>query len=185
MTKLMAACAFALAGQAGADRIATGKGDLTIHPIQHATFVMKWDGRAIYVDPVGGPAPFKDHPRADLILITDIHGDHLSAETVAGVWKPETVIVAPAAVAERFPEGSRSRVTVLANGASTKWQDAVIEAVPMYNLTADRLRYHAKGRGNGYVLALGGKRVYISGDTEDIPEMRKLPDSHSAVRAID
>lgn len=156
------------------DRIETNKGELVIHPIDHATFAMAWQGKTIYVDPKGGAKPFASLPRPDLILITDIHGDHLSADTVAAVRTDATVIVAPAAVAERLHKEERAATTVLANGQSTEVQGIPIEAVPMYNLTEERLKFHTKGRGNGYVLTVADKRVYISGDTEDIPEMRKL-----------
>jgi L-ascorbate metabolism protein UlaG (beta-lactamase superfamily) len=154
-------------------KIPTSKGDLEIHAINHATFVMKWDGKTIYVDPVGGGERFKGFAKPDLILITDIHGDHLHPDTVKAVAVEATTIVAPAAVAEKL---SGVRAAPLANGEKTKAGEIEIEAVPMYNLTPERKERHVKGRGNGYVVALGGKRVYISGDTEDIPEMRALKD---------
>jgi len=156
------------------DRISTESGDLIIHPINHATFVMGWNGKTIYVDPVGGGQAFANFPKPDLILITDIHGDHLNAETLSAVSQDKTMIVAPAAVTEKLPENVRKQTTVLKNGDKKTLLDISIEAIPMYNLTEDRLKYHTKGRGNGYVLTLGGKHVYISGDTEDIPEMRAL-----------
>jgi L-ascorbate metabolism protein UlaG (beta-lactamase superfamily) len=162
------------AGPSSENTIETGQGPLVIHPVEHATFVMQWDGKTVAVDPVGGGTPFMDLGPADLILITDIHGDHLSIETVAILAKPETMIVCPAAVAEKFTEVDRGRLTVLANGESAKWGEATIEAIAAYNLTPERQDFHAKGRGNGYLLTLGGTRVYISGDTEDIPEMRAL-----------
>ena len=77
-------------------------------------------------------------------------------------------------MAEKLPAGAWAEVKVLANGASTSWQGVTIEAVPMYNLDPQKQKFHPKGRGNGYLLTLGGKRVYIAGDTEDIPEMRAL-----------
>ncbi|HLF91868.1 MAG TPA: MBL fold metallo-hydrolase [Planctomycetota bacterium] len=152
------------------DKIATAKGDLEIVPIDHATFVLKWDKAVIFVDPVGGAAKFKDHGKPDLILVTDIHGDHLDAKTVEAVKGEKTMIVAPQACADKLGAG----VSVLANGAKTKCGEVEIEAVPMYNLTPERKNNHTKGRGNGYVLTIGGKRIYVSGDTEDIPEMRAL-----------
>ena len=155
------------------DHITASDGDLTIHPINHATFVMGWKGKTIYVDPVGGGKRFDGLPNPDLILVTDIHGDHLEAGTLEAIGGSAT-IVAPAAVAEKLPEKLRKQTTVLANGETKSVAGVSIEAVPMYNLTADRLKFHNKGRGNGYVVALGGERVYISGDTEDIPEMRAL-----------
>jgi L-ascorbate metabolism protein UlaG (beta-lactamase superfamily) len=157
------------------DHVATSDGDLIIHPLNHATFVMGWKEKTIYVDPVGSGKRFDGFPKPDLILVTDIHGDHLSPETLEAVADAKTTVVAPSAVAEKLPEKLRKQTTVLANGETKKSVTGVsIEAVPMYNLTADRLKYHNKGRGNGYVLTMGGKRVYISGDTEDIPEMRAL-----------
>lgn len=163
-----------LAGEMPSDEIATGRGPLKIHPIEHATFVMEWNGTTIVVDPVGGAEAFADHPKADLVLITDIHGDHLSIETVESLAQPKTAIVAPSAVAEAFPEADLERITVIANGESTEWKGVAIEAVPMYNLDPEKQRFHPEGRGNGYVMTFGDKRVYIAGDTEDIPEMREL-----------
>ena len=156
------------------DHIATSDGDLIIHPINHATFVMSWKDKTIYVDPVGTGKRFHGLPKPDLILVTDIHGDHLSPETLEAVADAKTAIVAPSAVAEKLPEKLRKQTTVLANGETKSVAGINVEAVPMYNLTADRLKYHNKGRGNGYVVTVGAKRVYISGDTEDIPEMRAL-----------
>jgi L-ascorbate metabolism protein UlaG (beta-lactamase superfamily) len=169
-----------LAGTAAAqmlsgDRIATNQGgDLVIHPIAHATFAMAWNGNTIYVDPVGGAEAFAGLPAANLVLITDVHGDHLNADTLTAVVGANTTIVAPAAVADQLPEALKAKTTVMGNGQTQSVMGISIEAVPMYNTTADRLQYHSKGRGNGYVVTLGGKRVYISGDTEDIPEMRAL-----------
>lgn len=172
--------AVAGAGTAPKNTLATGQGPAVIHPIEHATFVMQWNGKTIAVDPIGGGTPFMDLGPADLILITDIHGDHLSVETVALLAKPETVIVCPAAVAEKFTEVDRGRLTVLANGESAEWGEATVEAIAAYNLTPERQNFHAKGRGNGYVLTLGGTRIYISGDTEGVPEMRALEDIDAA-----
>jgi L-ascorbate metabolism protein UlaG (beta-lactamase superfamily) len=174
MSKALMMAVLALQGAAASDKLATDKGDLVIQPVEHATFLMQWGGKTVYVDPVGGADRFKDFPKPDLILITDIHGDHLNADTVKAVRTPATMVVAPQACADKFAEADRAGVTVLANGASTKCGDIAIEAVPMYNLTEARKNFHTKGRGNGYVVTVGGKRIYISGDTEDIPEMRAL-----------
>jgi L-ascorbate metabolism protein UlaG (beta-lactamase superfamily) len=187
---------------AATDVIATGAGPLEIVTVEHATFVMLWNGTTIAVDPVGGVEAFADFPKADLILITDIHGDHLSIDTVAALNGDSTMIVAPAAVIEKFPpaEGSSvagidpGRITALANGETVEWKQGflpddgesfnvdfgTVEAVPMYNLSDERRQYHVKGRGNGYILTLGGARIYISGDTEDIPEMRALENIDAA-----
>jgi L-ascorbate metabolism protein UlaG (beta-lactamase superfamily) len=155
------------------DHLPTARGDLVIHPVNHATLVLGWDGRMIYVDPVGGAGPFQGLPRADLILITHQHGDHLDAGTINSVRGPETVIVAPPVVYSALTATLKALTKVLPNGASTNVLDLTVEAIPAYNLTAS---HHAKGAGNGYVVTLGGKRIYVSGDTEDIPEMRTLRD---------
>jgi len=160
--------------QAASDKV----GDVEIVPVSHATFVLKAGGKTVFVDPVGGADAFKDHGKPDLILITDIHGDHCDPKTVAAVRKAETTIVAPQAVADKFDD--RKGLSVLANGASTKVGDIAIEAIPMYNLTPERKNNHPKGRGNGYVVTVAGKRLYVSGDTEDIPEMRALKDIDAA-----
>ncbi len=162
------------AAQITGDVVATSRGDLVIHPIDHATFVMGWNGKAIYVDPVGGAGPFAGLPAPDLILVTDIHGDHLNADTLSAIATPQTRIVAPAAVAEQLPAPLMGQTTALANGETSMFDDIGVEGVPMYNLTEERLRFHENGRGNGYLLTMGGTRVYIAGDTEDIPEMRAL-----------
>jgi L-ascorbate metabolism protein UlaG (beta-lactamase superfamily) len=162
------------------DEVSTKEGALIIHPVNHASLALAWKGITLYADPVGGAKRYEGLPRPDLILITDIHGDHLDAPTLSAVATPQTTLVVPQAVAEKLPENLRKEASVLANGESKTIRDVKIEAFPMYNITPDRLRFHSKGRGNGYVLTLGGTRVYISGDTEDIPEMRALKEIDAA-----
>jgi L-ascorbate metabolism protein UlaG (beta-lactamase superfamily) len=164
--------AVSICAQPAPDSISADKGEIKIQPLNHATFTLEWNGKTIFVDPVGGAQRF--HGTPDLVLVTDIHGDHMNADTLKAVAKERTRIVAPQAVAAQLPAELKSRIVVLGNGEKKELDGIQIEAVPMYNLTQDRLKFHAKGRGNGYVLTLGGKRIYISGDTEDIPEMRAL-----------
>ncbi|HJN83876.1 MAG: MBL fold metallo-hydrolase [Verrucomicrobiota bacterium] len=170
---LALALAWSITAQA-ADKIKTAKGDLEIHPVKHGTVVFKWNGKTVFVDPVGGVAPFKSHGTPNLVLVTDIHGDHFNKDTLTEIVSDKTVVIAPEAVAALAPQGLKKRITTLANGKLVEKLGVKIEAVPMYNLTPARLRFHNKGRGNGYVMTFGGKRVYVSGDTEDIPEMRAL-----------
>lgn len=158
------------------DLIPTAEGHLKVCPINHATLVLEWNGHTIYVDPVGGAERFAKLPPPDLVLLTDIHGDHLDAATLAAVSQDKTWVVAPPAVAEKLSSDQRLRRTVLSNGQRTEVAGVEVEAVAAYNLTEERKKFHPKGRGNGYVLGLGGKRVYLSGDTEDVPEMRALRD---------
>jgi L-ascorbate metabolism protein UlaG (beta-lactamase superfamily) len=161
-------------GPAGPDVVPTQEGELKIQPLNHASLLLEWKGKAIYNDPVGGAKVFEGLPAPDLILITDIHQDHFNQPTLTAIARPGTSLVAPPAVAQQLPADLRARTTVLANCQTQESFGIRIEAVPAYNLTADRQQYHPKGRGNGYLLTLGGKRVYLSGDTEDIPEMLAL-----------
>jgi L-ascorbate metabolism protein UlaG (beta-lactamase superfamily) len=145
--------------------------NIEITPLSHATFVINWDDQIIYVDPVGGAAAFIEMPDANLVLITDIHYDHLNEETLAAV-KGESDVVVPQAVADKITGFEPNYI--LNNGDTKNIAGIEITAVPMYNLTDERLKFHSKGRGNGYVLEKNNYRIYISGDTEDIPEMRSL-----------
>ena len=163
-----------------ADKIKTTKGNLEVHPVRHGTVVFKWNGKTVFVDPVGGAGPFMSYGIPDLVLVTDIHSDHFNKDTLTEIVKEKTIVITPGSVAALAPEELKKRITTLANGKLMEKLDVKIEAVPMYNLTAARLRFHNKGRGNGYVMTFGGKRVYVSGDTEDIPEMRALKNIDAA-----
>lgn len=172
MKKLLSLLIFtASLAAAGDNALKDDKTGLAVFPVKHATLVITAGKQVVYVDPVGGAAAFKAHGKPTLILITDIHGDHMDKATVEAVKTAKTRIVAPKAVVDQLGQGD-----ALANGGKTLDGDITVEAVPMYNTTADRLERHTPGRGNGYVLAYKGKRIYISGDTEDIPEMRALTD---------
>jgi L-ascorbate metabolism protein UlaG (beta-lactamase superfamily) len=157
-----------------ADQIETEKGPLSIQPILHGTVVFTWDGKTIYVDPYGGAEAFKGVAPPDLILITDIHGDHLDLETLKAINTDKATFVVPQAVADKLPENIKNRVVVLANSEHTEQHGIAIAALPMYNLPESEDSRHTKGRGNGYVLEFADKTIYLSGDTEDIPEMRAL-----------
>src|SRR3984893_9372253 len=153
---------------------ATG-GNITITPIQHATVQVEYGGKVIQVDPAQGDLT-KAKP-GDLVLVTDIHGDHLNPDLIAKVRKPGAPVVMPAAVQQQAGDKIPGPVEVMANGQTKTVAGVSIEAVPMYNLqrgpSAGQL-FHTKGRGNGYILALGGKRVYFAGDTECVPEIKAL-----------
>jgi len=146
----------------------------TITPVEHASMVLNWDGTLIYVDPVGGKEAYNNYSEADMILVTDIHGDHMDIPTLEAVAAEKTVLFAPKAVFDKMPENLQNKTQVIKNGEKVSDFEMTIEAIPMYNLRPEALKFHEKGRGNGYVLERNGKRIYISGDTEDIPEMRNL-----------
>jgi L-ascorbate metabolism protein UlaG (beta-lactamase superfamily) len=149
----------------------TSAGPVKITPLYHASTLIEAGGKVIYLDPAK-PANFAGQPKADLVLITDIHGDHMDPASLTAVSKPGTEILAAPAVVSTV-----TTAKPIANGESKKWQDWTIEAIPAYNLTrgpAPGKLFHDKGRGNGYVLTYGGVRFYFSGDTEGVPEMRAL-----------
>jgi L-ascorbate metabolism protein UlaG (beta-lactamase superfamily) len=145
-----------------------------ITPIEHASAVLEWGGVTVYIDPVGGAAAFVGQKQPDLILITDIHGDHFSLETLQELNTAKAKMMMPQAVADLMPPAFTPEIDVLDNGDSKERFGINIEAIPMYNLREEAKDFHTKGRGNGYVLSMNGERIYFSGDTEDIPEMRAL-----------
>lgn len=159
---------------AEADMVVTEDGDLRIQPVQHASMILEWGGQVIYVDPHGGIDYYQGQTPPTLILITDVHQDHYDLKTIEAIGGKEVDIVAPAAVAAMMPSEYHEYITELANGMEIEWEGIEIQAIPMYNLPEADDAFHVKGRGNGYVLNLGGVRLYISGDTEDTPEMRGL-----------
>jgi L-ascorbate metabolism protein UlaG (beta-lactamase superfamily) len=140
------------------DTLKTSDGDLKITPVNHAGVMFQLGMNTLYVDPVGN---YSELPKADYILITDIHGDHMDANAVKTLSKPGTVVIAPSEVAKTVTEAKP-----LANGASEtiklNGKNVKVEAVPMYNLQrgpAAGQFYHTKGRGDGYILTVGGKRI--------------------------
>lgn len=148
--------------------------EVNIIPIEHATAVLEWGDITLYIDPVGGKSIFEGQKSPNLILITDIHGDHFSLETLQELDTENATIVLPQAVADQIPEDSAFNLEIMDNGDTKEFSGVGIEAIPMYNLREEALDFHTKGRGNGYVLTFGDERIYFSGDTEDIPEMRAL-----------
>lgn len=164
----------AAAQRPGPDKIETTAGPLMIQPIFHGCLVLTWNGKTIYVDPYGGAKAFGGIAPPDIILITDIHGDHMNPETLAAIESAKAKLVVPQAVADQLPENLKSKTVILGNGNRITESGIAISALPMYNLPESADSRHTKGRGNGYILTLGDKMVYISGDTEDIPEMRAL-----------
>lgn len=167
-------CCVSFAQRPAADPIATKKGQLILQPVSHGSVVLTWDSKTIYVDPYGGGKLFEGLAAPDLILITDIHQDHMNVETLKALETTKAVIVAPQAVIDQLPSPFKEKAVALANGNTISPLGIPITAIPMYNIPEDAESRHTKGRGNGYVLDLGGQRVYFSGDTEDIPEMRAL-----------
>ena len=139
----------------------------------HASVVLEAPASTIYIDPVGDAAQYADFPAPDLILVTHEHGDHYNADLLAAIKGDATLITNPA-VAAMLPEGLSANSGQPTKGESVTWNDVTIDAIPAYKLTEERKNFHPVGRDNGYVLGLAGFTVYVSGDTEDIPDTRAL-----------
>lgn len=151
------------------DTLPAEGGDIVVTPIYHASVQLAHAGTIIHVDP-WGQGDYSTAQPADLILLTDNHPDHLDAQAIRRVRKPGAPVVGPAVVAADVPDA-----IVMANGETRTVAGVAIAAVPMYNLQGDPV-FHTKGRGNGYVLTLGGRRIYIAGDTSCTPEVRGMKD---------
>ena len=174
MTTTLAAESFAAEFQTDTFKTKGGK-EVVITAIKHASLRMQYDGLEIQVDPVVKYEPSTDYskfPKADVILVTHEHFDHFDRDAIAVLEKAGTQVIANPSVQKMLGHG-----TAMANGESRVVCNGIaIDAVPAYNTTAGRTQFHPKGRDNGYVLTLDGLRIYIAGDTEDIPEMAKLKD---------
>lgn len=159
-------------GEFEKDTVQTTAGPLEITFIGHGTLMMAWNGKTIHIDPYGALADYSKLPKADIVLITHHHGDHLDLKALDLVSTDRTVILLTRLCAEKAGKG-----IVMANGDTRKVLGISIEAVPAYNIVhkrPDGTPFHPKGEGNGYVLTFGSTRLYVAGDTENTPEMKAL-----------
>ncbi|WP_320110794.1 MBL fold metallo-hydrolase [Draconibacterium orientale] len=174
---LLALFLFAVSAQAQQfekDVFATSEGDLEITFIAHGTLMMHFNGKVIHIDPVSWYADYETMPEADVVLITHEHGDHLDAKAIDAVKKEGTLVVLTKKCNEKY-----TGTNVISNGESGIFAGIKVDAVPAYNIKHEREAgqpFHPKGVGNGYVLHFGDKKVYVAGDTENIPEMAALKD---------
>lgn len=156
----------------------TSEGDLKITFIGHATLMFDFNGKVVHVDPVSREADFTKMPKADIILVTHEHGDHFDSGAIEAIRKDGSELVFTEACSEAISGG-----IVMRNGDVRTVQGLRIEAVPAYNIVHKRSSgqpFHPRGRGNGYVISFGDKKVYVAGDTENIPEMKKLKEINIA-----
>lgn len=154
------------------DVIKTSGGDLRITFIGHGTLLFEYGGKVVHVDPWGKLADYSKLPKADLVLVTHEHFDHLDVDAVQSLRKSGTEVAANPASAAKTPGAVAMR-----NGDARTFQGLKVEAVPAYNLVHMRspgVPFHARGDGNGYVIGFGGTRVLVAGDTENIPELKAL-----------
>jgi L-ascorbate metabolism protein UlaG (beta-lactamase superfamily) len=157
------------------DQLKTDAGDLVIQPVNHASLILSFGSDIVYFDPVGGGNRYMSFNKPTAILVTHAHPDHFDVPTLTAIAGSAKQLIVPQAVLEALPPELKAKATLMKNGDTGKLGDDIaLEAVPAYNTTPDRLQYHPKGAGNGYVLTLGDAKVYVAGDTEDIPEMRAL-----------
>ena len=174
MMFLFALCSFVAKAQFEKDTIKTSKGNLVITFYGHASLMFQFNNYVIYADPVSRYADFTKQPKADIILITHQHGDHFEPKVIEELTKKGTNLIYTKVCAEKLKGG-----TILNNGENKTVDGIEIEAVPAYNIVHMReggQPFHPKGEGNGYVVTFGNKRVYIAGDTENVPEMKNLKD---------
>jgi L-ascorbate metabolism protein UlaG (beta-lactamase superfamily) len=154
------------------DILETSAGEVHFFPLGHASVRLTFAGMEIYIDPFTRIADFSRMPKADWILITHEHHDHFDPEAIRALKTVKTGVILTDKCAPEMAEG-----IVMRNGDSRDMGAWTIEAIPAYNLVHKRENgqpYHPRGEGNGYILSLGGKRVYFAGDTEDTPEMKAL-----------
>lgn len=163
--------------QIASDRYLTELGELSVTVIGHASLMFEINGKVIHVDPNSKVADYLKLPKADLVLLTHEHSDHLDLGAIELVKQANTRFVVSKVCADSIGHGE-----ILENGDKTSFERIDIQAVPAYNKSKnpDGQLYHPKGRGNGYMLTLGSERVYIAGDTENIPEMEQLKGAYIA-----
>lgn len=164
-----------LAPSKAQDKLATSAGDVLIRFVGHASLYLEHNGKVIHIDPWSRVANYDTLPDADLILLTHQHRDHLDTIALNAITKSETYMIMAPVCLEHFKPATPFEL--ISNNQKTRWHDIEIESVAAYNIVHMRPNgqpYHPKGEGNGYVINIGGKRIYVAGDTENIPEMEKL-----------
>ena len=148
---------------------------LKFYALVHASIRIEYDGREIEIDPVtklgNKTIDYTAMPKADYIFVTHEHGDHFDKEALKQLTGDKTQLITNKRCAEMLGYGE-----IMVNGQSSTFNDITVEAVPAYNISEGRTQFHPKGRDNGYILTIDGLRIYIAGDTEDIPEMQDIKD---------
>lgn len=156
------------------DTLTTARGPVVLSFIGHGSLMIQFGPIVTYIDPVTEFGDYSSLPKADLILITHAHFDHLDPKAIRQISEPKTQIIAASVCRDKVPAA-----TLLANGGKCAVGNLEVEAVPAYNLVhkrPDQQPFHPKGEGNGYLLRFGGKCIYVAGDTENTPEMKGLKD---------
>ena len=150
--------------------------EVKFHALVHASIRIEYDGKDIEVDPVSKMGNkvinYAAMPKADYLFVTHEHGDHFDKEAIKVLTGEKTRFITNKRCADMYGSGD-----IMANGDVLKLADDItVKAVPAYNNTEGHLQFHPKGRDNGYILTIDELRIYIAGDTEDIPEMADIKD---------
>jgi L-ascorbate metabolism protein UlaG (beta-lactamase superfamily) len=154
------------------DKFVTSAGVVELHFIGHGSLMFKVNGFVIYIDPVSSSGNYEFLPKGDLILVTHEHGDHLDPKLIGDLKKPGTLLFCNQNSLLKIPWGMAMKA-----GDRQEINNIIIEAVPAYNIVNESTPghpYHPKGSGVGYILTIGGKKIYVAGDTENTPEMKAL-----------
>lgn len=173
LVTLIAFLPFMAMAQQHPDVYSTPMGPLVVTPVNHGSIMLKIMGKVIHVDPYEKTVDYSTLPKADLVLITHEHSDHFDKKALKKIVTPDTYIITTDSVAA----SGIPNATVLKNDEDASWNDIEILAVPAYNIEhkrPDGKPFHEKGIGNGYILSFKSFRVYIAGDTENIPELSQL-----------
>lgn len=149
---------------------------VVVWPISHATMVIEWGEDILYIDPAEELSAYEGYPVPNYVFVTHEHGDHYNEQVLTNLVTQEVTLVVNPAVSDMLPEALSGKAIVMANGDSQTVGPMSVDAIPAYNIREEALNYHPEGRDNGYILETDGFRMYISGDTEDTPELRALTD---------
>lgn len=160
----------------GQDDFGSDNGTIRVNQVQQMSVVVEAPGSVIYTDPTGGKSRYDGHPAPDIILISHEHHEHYDAETLKELVGEHTRLVVPPYVMDQLPAVLQEKATSLANGTSSEFGSARVEAIAAYGLTGEAAKWHPKGRGNGYVVTVDGRRLYIAGSSDAVPEMLQLRD---------
>jgi L-ascorbate metabolism protein UlaG (beta-lactamase superfamily) len=168
--------AVALSKKPQNDSFRSESGEIRVSQVRRMSVVIEAPSGVIYTDPTGGKARYAGHPVPDIILISHEHHEHYDADTLEELVGVDTQLVVPPFVMDQLPAGLKGKAISLGNGTLSELGPVTIEAIPAYGLRGKSARWHPKGRGNGYVANIDGRRIYIAGSSDATPEMRQLKD---------
>jgi L-ascorbate metabolism protein UlaG (beta-lactamase superfamily) len=162
------------------DSFRSGSGEIVVSQVKQMSVVIETPSGVIYTDPTGGKARYAGHSAPDIILVSHEHHEHYDADTLEELAGANTRLVVPPFVMQQLPPGLRSKATPLGNGHRSELGSMTIEAIPAYGLAGEAAQWHPKGRGNGYIVNVNGRRIYIAGSADATPEMLQLTDINIA-----